>query len=39
MKKRTQVSAIMTENVITLNHTDSLERAEELFKKNNIIIN
>ena len=36
MKKRTQVSAIMTENVITLNHTDSLERAEELFKKNNI---
>ncbi|MDG1715791.1 CBS domain-containing protein [Lacinutrix sp.] len=36
MKKRTQVSTIMTENVITLNHTDSLERAEELFKKNNI---
>lgn len=36
MKKRTQVSAIMTENVITINHTDSLERAEELFKKNNI---
>lgn len=36
MKKRTQVSAIMTENVITLNHTDSLESAETLFNKHNI---
>lgn len=36
MKKRAQVTAIMTKNVITLNHTDSLERAEELFKKNKI---
>ncbi|AUC81123.1 CBS domain-containing protein [Lacinutrix sp. Bg11-31] len=36
MKKRTPVSAIMTKDVITLNHTDNLETAEELFKKNNI---
>ncbi|WP_034062291.1 CBS domain-containing protein [Lacinutrix jangbogonensis] len=32
MKKRTPVSEIMTGNVITLNITDDLERAEELFK-------
>lgn len=36
MKKRTPVSAIMTKDVITLNHTDNLETAEVLFKKNNI---
>ena len=36
MKKRTPVSAIMTKDVITLNHTDNLETAESLFKKNNI---
>lgn len=36
MKKRTPVSAIMTKNVITLNHTDSLETAEGLFKTHNI---
>ena len=36
MKKRTQVSTIMTKDVITLNHKDNLETAELLFKKNNI---
>ena len=36
MKKRTPVSAIMTKNLITLNHTDSLETAEGLFKSHNI---
>ncbi|WP_044397473.1 CBS domain-containing protein [Lacinutrix sp. Hel_I_90] len=36
MKKRTPVSAIMTKDVITLNHSDNLETAEGLFKKNNI---
>ena len=36
MKKRTPVSEIMTKNVITLNHTDNLETAELLFKKNKI---
>lgn len=36
MKKRTPISAIMTKDVITLNHTDNLETAETLFKKNNI---
>ncbi|WP_149276882.1 CBS domain-containing protein [Pareuzebyella sediminis] len=36
MKKRTPVSTIMTKNVITLNHTDNLETAERLFKKNKI---
>ena len=36
MKKRTPISAIMTKDVITLNHTDDLELAESLFKKNNI---
>ena len=36
MKKRTPISAIMTKDVITLNHTDNLETAEALFKKNNI---
>ncbi|QHI37836.1 Inosine-5'-monophosphate dehydrogenase [Kordia antarctica] len=36
MKKRTPVSTIMTAEVITLNHTDSLETAESLFKSNNI---
>ncbi|MFD2541855.1 CBS domain-containing protein [Lacinutrix gracilariae] len=36
MKKRTPVSAIMTKDVITLNHSDNLEIAEKLFKKNNI---
>ena len=36
MKKRTPVSTIMTKHVITLNHTDELTNAEELFKKNNI---
>ncbi|MFT5847196.1 CBS domain-containing protein [Psychroserpens sp.] len=36
MKKRTPVSTIMTTDVITLNHSDNLEVAESLFKKNNI---
>ncbi len=36
MKKRTPISAIMTKDVITLNHTDDLETAESLFKKNHI---
>ena len=36
MKKRTPISAIMTTDVITLNHTDNLETAEALFKRNNI---
>lgn len=36
MKKRTPVSAIMTSDVITLNHNDDLETAEALFKKNKI---
>ncbi len=36
MKKRTPVSAIMTSNVITVNHNDDLETAEVLFKKNKI---
>lgn len=36
MKKRTPVSEIMTKNVITLNVTDDLERAEELFKSHKI---
>lgn len=36
MKKRTPVSKIMTERVITLNAKDDLTTAESLFKKNNI---
>jgi CBS domain-containing protein len=36
MKKRTPISAIMTKDVITLNHSDNLETAEQLFKSNNI---
>ena len=36
MKKREPVSSIMTKEVITLNHTDSLETAERLFKGQNI---
>lgn len=36
MKKRTPVSTIMTAEVITLNHTDSLDTAERLFKTKNI---
>jgi CBS domain-containing membrane protein len=36
MKKRTPISTIMSKDVITLNHTDNLETAELLFKKNNI---
>ncbi|WP_299224606.1 CBS domain-containing protein [uncultured Psychroserpens sp.] len=36
MKKRTPISAIMTKDVITLNHTDNLDNAESLFKKHNI---
>jgi CBS domain-containing protein len=36
MKKRTPISAIMTEEVITLNLNDNLEMAESLFKKNKI---
>lgn len=36
MKKRTPISEIMTKNVITLNHTDELETAEQLFKSHNI---
>ncbi|WP_055442387.1 CBS domain-containing protein [Lacinutrix himadriensis] len=36
MRKRIPVSTIMTRDVITLNHTDDLDVAEKLFKKNNI---
>jgi len=36
MKKRTPISAIMTKEVITLNHTDDLETAEQIFKTNKI---
>ena len=36
MKKREPVSKIMTSDVITLNHTDNLETAEQLFKEKNI---
>lgn len=36
MKKREPVSKIMTSDVITLNHTDNLETAEQMFKQNNI---
>ena len=36
MKKRTAISAIMTKDVITLNHTDDLETAEQLFKSKKI---
>ncbi|MCB0461847.1 MAG: CBS domain-containing protein [Flavobacteriaceae bacterium] len=36
MKKRTPVSTIMTKDVITLNHSDTLENAELLFKKHKI---
>ncbi|TQD40672.1 CBS domain-containing protein [Haloflavibacter putidus] len=36
MKKRTPVSTIMTEKVLTLNTTDNLATAEGIFKKNKI---
>lgn len=36
MKKRTPVSSIMTSNVVSLNRTDTLEKAEELFKNHKI---
>lgn len=36
MKKRTPISEIMTTNVITLKHSDSLDTAEHLFKKHHI---
>ncbi|MDO6597076.1 CBS domain-containing protein [Oceanihabitans sp. 2_MG-2023] len=36
MRKRIPVSTIMTRDVITLNHSDDLDVAEKLFKKNNI---
>jgi CBS domain-containing protein len=36
MKKREPVSHIMTKQVITVNHSNSLEDAEKLFTKNNI---
>jgi len=36
MKKRTPVSKIMTSNVITLNNSDDLVRAERLFKEHKI---
>lgn len=36
MKKREPVSKIMTSKVITLNHTDDLATADNLFKKENI---
>ncbi|WP_452219548.1 CBS domain-containing protein [Lacinutrix salivirga] len=36
MKKRAPVSEIMTKNVIALNKTDELDRAEELFKLHKI---
>jgi len=36
MRQKTLVSAIMTKDVITLSHQDSLENAERLFKSNHI---
>lgn len=36
MKKRMPISAIMTKDLVTINHTDDLTTAELLFKKNNI---
>jgi len=36
MKKRTPISAIMSTNLITLNHSDDLATAERLFRSNNI---
>ncbi|MGV6828022.1 MAG: CBS domain-containing protein [Flavobacteriales bacterium] len=36
MKKRTPISSIMTKDVITLNHSDSLETAARLFKSKKI---
>jgi len=36
MKKRVPVSHIMTSNLVLLNLNDTLEKAEELFKKHNI---
>lgn len=36
MKKRVPVSKIMTSNLVLLNLTDTLEKAEGLFKKHNI---
>ncbi|WGD35312.1 CBS domain-containing protein [Olleya sp. YS] len=36
MKKRTPVAEIMTKHVISLNKTDDLEQAEQLFKQHNI---
>ncbi len=36
MKQRQPVSTIMSENIIALNRTDDLERAELLFKRHNI---
>ena len=36
MKKRTPVSKIMSDQPITLNHTDDLTTAEELFKLHSI---
>ncbi|UUC45755.1 CBS domain-containing protein [Flavobacterium cerinum] len=36
MKHRVPVSSIMTKNVVKLNLTDDLTKAEMLFKKNNI---
>lgn len=36
MKKGTPISAIMTKNVITLNTSDNLEKAEHLFRKHHI---
>lgn len=36
MKKRVPVSHIMTNNLVLLNVNDTLEKAEELFKKHNI---
>jgi CBS domain-containing membrane protein len=36
MRQRTPVSTIMSKNIIALNRTDDLERAELLFKRHNI---
>jgi CBS domain-containing membrane protein len=36
MRQRTPVSTIMTKDIIALNRTDDLERAELLFKRHNI---
>lgn len=36
MKKRMPISTIMTKNLVTLNHTDDLTKAEQLFEEHGI---